>query len=544
MLAFEIKKLSIFILTILLIFNSGANVFAEADNKAITWDEEIIYMVLTDRFYDGDESNNNPHKIDGSYDKNHLEAYHGGDFRGIIEKIDYLKELGITTLWITPIVKNIEANMMEGDNGKQYGYHGYWAEDFTKLDPHLGNENDLKELIDLLHENNIKLMVDVVLNHSGYGTKNQGPFVGMQRDESGTGDLESELAGLPDFKTEDKQVRDKIIKWQVDWLKKLETDKGNSIDYFRVDTVKHVDQQTWIDFKSAVLEEDKDFKMIGENYGASVFNHGGYLSPEMMDSLLDFEFKDIAKNYVNGRIEDSEKALIRRNQAISEEKQMGQFLSSHDEHGFLKMKLGGDVDKFLPAVSLQMTAKGQPVIYYGEEIGMSGQKDDFSKGIFSENRADFEWEKVKNNPILDHYKKLIAIRNAYAHIFAKGDRKTLYADKKVSVFSRSYDGKDIYVALNTSDQDQEVTFAIDDKDINLIDIYGNKKINKKDNEITVKIPANKKAGTVIMAADDDIAASLKTSDNSIIGQYKLQILIVIVLMAILIAFSIWKNKKK
>ncbi|WP_311487588.1 alpha-amylase family glycosyl hydrolase [uncultured Helcococcus sp.] len=539
-----IKKLSIFLLTILLIFNSGANVFAEKENKEIAWDEEIIYMVLTDRFYDGDESNNNPHNIDGSYDKDHLEAYHGGDFRGIIEKIDYLKELGITTLWITPIVKNIETNMMENDNGKQYGYHGYWAEDFTKLDSHLGNEEDLKELIDLLHENNIKLMVDVVLNHSGYGTKNQGDFAGMHREESASGDIESELAGLPDFKTEDKEVRDKIIKWQVDWLKKLKTDKGNSIDYFRVDTVKHVDHQTWIDFKSAVLEEDKDFKMIGENFGASVFNHGGYLSPEMMDSLLDFEFKDIAKNYVNGRIEDSEKSLIKRNQAISEEKQMGQFLSSHDEHGFLKMKLGGNVDKFLPAVSLQLTAKGQPVIYYGEEIGMSGQKDDFSKGIYSENRADFEWDKVKDNPILDHYKKLIAIRNAYADIFAKGDRKTIYADKKVSVFSRSYNGKDIYVALNTSDQDQELTFAIDDKDINLIDVYGNRKINKKDNKITVKIPANNKAGTMIMAADDDIAESLKTSDNSIIGQYKLYILITLGLLAVLIILFTKKNKKK
>lgn len=538
-----IKKLSIFLLTILLIFNSGANVFAEKENKEIAWDEEIIYMVLTDRFYDGDESNNNPHNIDGSYDKDHLEAYHGGDFRGIIEKIDYLKELGITTLWITPIVKNIEANMMENDNGKQYGYHGYWAEDFTKLDPHLGNEEELKELIDLLHENNIKLMVDVVLNHSGYGTKNQGAFAGMHREESAYGDIESELAGLPDFKTEDKEVRDKIIKWQVDWLKKLKTDKGNTIDYFRVDTVKHVDHQTWIDFKTAILKEDKNFKMIGENFGASVFNHGGYLSSEMLDSLLDFEFKDIAKNYVNGRIEDSEKSLIKRNQAISEENQMGQFLSSHDEHGFLKMKLGGDVDKFLPAVSLQLTAKGQPVIYYGEEIGMSGQKDDFSKGIYSENRADFEWDKVKDNPILDHYKKLIAIRNAYADIFAKGDRKTLFADKKVAVFSRSYNDKDVYVALNTGDQDQEVTFAIDDKDINLIDVYGNRKINKKNNEITVKIPANNKAGTVIMVADDDIAASLKANNNFSLNQYMMPILIALVIISFLLGLNRGKKKR-
>lgn len=537
-----IKRLSIFLLTFLLIFNSVNIVFAEKENKEIAWDEEVIYMILTDRFYDGDESNNNPQNIDGSYDKDHLEAYHGGDFRGIIEKIDYLKELGITTLWITPIVKNIDANMMEKDAGKQYGYHGYWAEDFTKLDPHLGDEEDLKELIDLLHENNIKLMVDVVLNHSGYGTKNQGPFAGMHRIEGEAGDIKSELAGLPDFKTEDKEVRDKIIEWQVDWLKKLKTDKGNSIDYFRVDTVKHVDHQTWLDFKSAILAEDKDFKMIGENFGASIFNHGGYLGPEMLDSLLDFEFKDIAKNYVNGRIENSEKALIKRNQAINEDKQMGQFLSSHDEHGFLKIKLGGDVDKFLPAVSLQLTAKGQPVIYYGEEIGMSGQKDDFSKGIYSENRADFEWDKVKNNPILDHYKKLIAIRNAYADVFAKGDRKTIFADKTASVFSRSYNGKEIYVALNTSDQDQEITFKIDNKDLNLKDVYGGNKINKKDDEITVKIPANKKGGTLIIAEDDSIAESLNIKTNSFFDQYKTYILISLIIISFLLGLNRGRTK--
>lgn len=141
------------------------------ENLAKSWDEEIIYMVMTDRFFDGDPSNNNPDYIEGSFDKGHPEAYHGGDFRGIIDKVPYLKDLGITTLWITPIVKNVDTNMMADRGEKQYAYHGYWASDFTKIDPHLGTEEDLKELIDVLHENGIKLMVDVVINHSGYGTK-------------------------------------------------------------------------------------------------------------------------------------------------------------------------------------------------------------------------------------------------------------------------------------------------------------------------------------------------------------------------------------
>src|SRR5699024_3703808 len=213
---------------------------------------------------------------------------------------------------------------------------------------------------------------------------------------------------------EDKEVRDKIINWQVDWLKKLKTEKGNTIDYFRVDTVKHVDLDTMKDFKAALIKENPEFKMIGENFGASIFKDGGYLDSSLLDSLLDFEFKELAKDFVSGKISETEKRLVKRNEAISEEREMGQFLSSHDENGFLKVRLSDDLGKFLVASSLQITAKGQPVIYYGEEIGQSGKKDNFDKGIFSENRYDFDWDKIENNEILDHYKKMLKIRNAFA----------------------------------------------------------------------------------------------------------------------------------
>ena len=118
-------------------------------------------------------------------------------------------------------------------------------------------------------------------------------------------------------------------------------------------------------------------------------------------------FKELAKDFVSGKISETEKRLVKRNEAISEEKEMGQFLSSHDENGFLKVRLSDDLGKFLVASSLQLTAKGQPVIYYGEEIGQSGKKDNFDKGIYSENRYDFDWDKIENNEILDHYKKMM-----------------------------------------------------------------------------------------------------------------------------------------
>ena len=511
------------------------------ESKNVPWDEEIIYMVMTDRFFDGDPNNNNPENIEGSFDKDHLEAYHGGDFRGLIDKVPYLKDLGITTLWITPIVKNIDTNMMADKGGKQYAYHGYWASDFTKIDPHLGTEEDLKNLIDILHENGIKLMVDVVINHSGYGTKNLGDFAGMHREVSGAGDVQSELAGLPDFLTEDKNVRDKIINWQVDWLRKLKTDKGNTIDYFRVDTVKHVDIDTMKDFKAAAIKEKPDFKMIGENFGASIFKDGGYLDPSMMDSLLDFEFKELAKNFVSGKISETEAKLVKRNQAISEEREMGQFLSSHDENGFLKVRLSDDIGKFLVASSLQLTAKGQPVIYYGEEIGQSGKKDNFDKGIFSENRYDFDWDKINDNQILDHYKKMISIRNAFPEIFAKGSRENLYMDDGVSVFQRTYEGEKVIVGLNTSDEAKEISFdsKIEGK---IVDLYGNTKINNKGGKISLKIPSRNEGGTVVLVEESIIPEGFKRQNPS--PTNKIYYILGSLLVLAFIATLLFKGKNK
>ena len=524
---------SIFLALILILAPKS---FAEENKKNSDWEEEIIYMIMTDRFFDGDESNNNPANVEGSFDKEHLEAYHGGDFKGIIEKIPYLKDLGITTLWITPIVKNIDANMMADKGGKQFAYHGYWAEDFTKLDPHLGSEDDFKNLIDALHDNGIKLMVDVVINHSGYGTKNQGPFAGMHREKSGAGDIETELAGLPDFKTEDKSVRDKIIAWQVAWLKNIKTAKGNGIDYFRVDTVKHVDHDTMKDFKTEARKAKPDIKMIGENFGASILKDGGYLDPSMMDSLLDFEFKDLAKDFVRGKISETENRLAKRNSEISQDRQMGQFLSSHDEDGFLKVRLGGDIGKFLVASSLQLTAKGQPVIYYGEEIGQSGKKDNFDKGVFSENRYDFDWSKIENNPILDHYQKLIAIRKAYPEIFARGDRKSLYMDDSVSIFARSLEDSELIIGINTSDEEKTISFDLK-SDENLYDLYNQKKVKLSGNKVTLKIPSRDDGGTAILAKESKLPEDFKTKSSFDPNLYWLLGLVFIIFILIYILRS-------
>lgn len=514
----RMKKLFASLIAFILIFNISSISKADGD---FDFDQAIIYFLLTDRFNNGDPSNDDPNGE--NYDKSHFETYHGGDFKGLIEKLDYLKELGVNTIWITPIVDNIDFNNRHGKD-YQYGYHGYWAKDFTQIDEHLGNLDTFKQLIDEIHDRDMKLMVDVVINHTGYGMKetDQNPgipnyptdeeravFEGMLRLEPGRGDIEGELAGLPDFISEDADVLNQVIAWQKDWIEKARTEKGNTIDYFRVDTVKHVRVEELKEFKDQVVEIEPNFKMIGEYFDGHIFNNGKVMELGGMDSVLDFEFKNIASKYTRGNFEAAEKDLKNRNFALSKDQTTGQFLSSHDEHGFLKMKLGGDEGLFKVASTIQLTAKGQPVIYYGEEIGMSGRNaGDMDQGQFSENRYDFDWSKVENNQMLDHYKALLKVRNENTEIFTEGERNSLFADKEagVSVFERKLGDESIIVAVNISDQAKNIFIDTSlDKDTQLLDLYSGKEIKvSEDGNVILPISSKDDGGTAIIKADKNV----------------------------------------
>ncbi|EOD01789.1 alpha-amylase family glycosyl hydrolase [Caldisalinibacter kiritimatiensis] len=495
------------------------------------WDEARIYFLMTDRFNDGDTSNNDPFGI--GYDTSKPGTYHGGDFKGITEKLDYLEELGINTIWITPIVENIkfDTNFLNPDVDSYYAYHGYWASNFEKLNPHFGDIEDFHNLIDEAHKRGIKIMVDVVINHAGYGLKEDDPgigkgipffptdedrerFKGMFRTEPVNGDdIKGELAGLPDFKTEDPEVRNKIISWQVAWVDKYgKTEKGNTIDYFRVDTVKHVDDTTWMAFKNALAKVKPDFKLIGETYGAGPTETMGDLGKGKMDSLLDFHFKYSAVNFVNGQIDDVENYLEERNQLMDNTQTFGHFLGSHDEQGFLE-RIDHNLDKLKIASSLQMTAKGQPVIYYGEELGLSGtaQWPDY------DNRYDMAWDKVQNNEVFEHYKKIVNARKKYSKIISKGSRTKLDGGDSEGylVFERTYNGESVLVALNVTDEAKEITVkAPFTQGSKLIDEYSNLKYKvNEDNTLTFTLPSMKDGGTVILAAYEDRTNIRRTDDD-------------------------------
>lgn len=372
------------------------------DTDTFDWDEAVIYMTCTDRFFDGNTKNDEGVNKSGSL-----------------------------------------------------SYHGYWAKDFTKLNPYLGTEEELESLINALHKRGMKLMVDVVLNHAGYGTEDyfnsilkdqDGNSISMIRDKDTTitgDDVRDSLSGLPDFVTENADVRNQLVEWQTEWMTKYD------IDYYRVDTVKHVDATTWAAFKNSLTKANPDFKMIGEYAGVGYANTAGELVTE--------------KNLT--------------------------------EEEALKV--------FKVAAALQITAKGQAVIYYGEEIGQHG----LNNYPIQSNRYDFDWNQVDTqsadaNSMLNHYEKLLSIRNEYKKLFARGDRSSVLAsdDDGYDVFTRSYNGTKLYVGLNIKDADQTISIPVSEAaGSTMTDLYSGKIYTvSTDGKVEITIPKAVDGGTVIL----------------------------------------------
>ncbi len=521
---------------------------AKADS--FNWDEAVIYFAVTDRFFDGDTTNN---PLVDTNDTTDGSRYHGGDWKGLTEKIDYLYDLGVNTIWITPIVDNIDIELSTDDPAEEgHAYHGYWTSDFTKLNPHLGSEDEFKALIDAAHAKGMKIMVDIVINHAGYET--EGYFNNiietnavdgsgkpickpMLRDETNTipGDQRMDsLSGLPDFVTEDPEVRAKLIEWQTTWMKEY------AIDYYRIDTVKHVDDTTWAVFKNELTKINQDFKIIGEYYDAGFYNDFEQLDTGKMDSVLDFDFKYIMMNLVSENLSAIEEALEDRNTMLTNTATMGSFLSSHDESGFLYrlVEEGGESASWAEALmkvaaTFQITAKGQPVIYYGEEIGQTGANN----WPWQDNRYDFDWDEQEAqdgtaNSMFEHYRKMLNIRKEYSEVFAKGDRSQVVepliykyegdewnrtktkVEQGYEVFSRSYEGTTVYVGVNVFGEAIETTFFVDGAEGDIYtDLYNDETYEVEDGTITISIPDATKGGTAVIVRTSGAPSEIEDTNK-------------------------------
>jgi len=429
---------------------------AAAPKPARPWSDDILYFVLVDRFADGDPGN------DANVDRKAKGAFHGGDLKGLLAQLDEIASLGVTAIWVNPLVKNIPGHV-DGAGFPDWGYHGYWADDFNSLDPRFGTEEDLRKLVEACHIRGIKVLLDVVYNHAGYDTRYlrdpktrkwlRSTIVG----DCGEDDLTSCLAGLPDFKTEQPEVAKFLLDAQIAWAKR------SGIDGFRLDTVKHVDHPFWQEHRKRTRAElGPQFFLLGEVFGADAEGLEPWFEPDEMDAGFDFSFQGNVLGFVQGRGRTvAFNRYLEMRQKIRPGHLVAHYLSTHDTTGAL-FQLKGDTALFRLAAVLLFTTSGIPVVYYGEEVGRLG-------GEWPDNRSDMPWGTrdvlpgaglPRDDALRRDYQKLIGIRKAHPAL-SRGNHTALSTEGDLYIFARrDAASKDlVVVAVNRGSEPATATFA-------------------------------------------------------------------------------------
>ncbi|MCG8459124.1 MAG: alpha-amylase family glycosyl hydrolase [Holophagales bacterium] len=391
----------------------GGDVDGAGEVKPVTvephseWAEAVLYFVILDRFADGDPSNN------ARVDRGAKGAFHGGDLAGLTSRLDELSWLGVTAIWITPVVDQIDG-FVTGAGFPDWAYHGYWADDFTQLDPRFGTEEELAGLVREAHARGMKVLLDVVYNHPGYDSayeKNPATRTWLRSGgECGNDAVTECLAGLPDFRTEREHVAEYLMDAHLGLAERV------GLDGFRLDTVKHVGMPFWERHRERVdAELGRDFHLLGEVWGGDAEVLDPWFENGTLDSGFDFGFAGSTLGFVEGRGRPvAYNAYLERRRKPRDGFLLAHYLSTHDVPGALH-QLGGDLDKFRLLVALQMTVSGIPTIYYGEEVGRRG-------GDWPENRSPMPWGErdilpgkgiARDESLREWYRALIAARRAH-----------------------------------------------------------------------------------------------------------------------------------
>ena len=381
------------------------------------WADEVLYFVLIDRFADGDQANN------ARVERRNPGGYHGGDLKGLTAQLGELADLGVTAIWINPVQKQMPKGMHAQAPAKlgipeftHWGFHGYWIEDFNAMELQFGTREDLKNLVTEAHKRGMKVLLDVVYNHSAYDSpyRNRTTSSGIGWQRLGEGNCEINaltcaVGGLPDFRTEESEVR----KYLLD--ANLGLARYSGVDGFRLDTYKHIESDFWAEHRRQTREISPDFFLLAEHWGGTATSLDPFFARDEVDSGFDFSFKGSCEGFVmgRGRAVAFGSYLGKRHQ-VRPGYLLAHYLSSHDEPMSLA-NLGRDKDKFRMCVAIQMTSIGMPVIYYGEEVARGGSE-------WPLNRNDMPWGErdilpgkgiERDEAMRDYYKRLIALRKAH-----------------------------------------------------------------------------------------------------------------------------------
>lgn len=483
------------------------------------WQTNILYNVFVDRFFDGNPENNNPLP-----DSIVLPAanYNGGDMEGIMDKIDadYFSELGVNSLWLSPLVKNVEGayGYWPDPKTKFSAYHGYWPVSFTQINPHFGDSDDLHNLVAAVHNDDMNILLDFVANH----VHQDHPFIKAHPEYAtelhlpdGTLNLERwdeyRLTTwfdkfLPSLNLENEKVSKTVADSATWWITEYD------IDGFRHDAAKHVPLSFWKRLTreirdKVVLKNDKQVYQLGETYGNSELI-GSYVNNGMLNAQFDFNVYDAAVGVFAGdnsmntlaeRLEESLNVYGSHNVMayITGNQDRGRFISyaggdlkfdeDAKEAGWTrKIGVGDDVGylKLQQLMAFNMSIPGIPVIYYGDEFGMAGGNDPDCRRMMRFDNQLTEKEKIN----LEVTKILIAIRKSNMALLY-GDVVSITPNNSTLIIHRKYFDNEVYSVFNTSDQEQQVNISIKGNAKKYKTSFGNK-MTVKNNVLTITIAPN------------------------------------------------------
>jgi glycosidase len=450
--------------------------------------DDAMYLVMPDRFANGDPSNDDPAKSKGLLDRTKARYYHGGDLRGIVDRLPYLKDLGITAIWLNPWYDNVDhRNERETYDGKPItDYHGYGAVDFYGVEEHFGDLATLRELVDKAHAAGIKVIQDQVANHSGpyhpwvkeaptptwyYGTQEKHLANTWQtwtlHDAHATPEVQkATLEGwfidiLPDLNQDDPETARYEIQNTLWWI------GVTGLDGVRQDTLPYVHRRFWRDWTAAIKKEYPKVTVVGELLDGDPalvsFYQGGEARFDGIDSGVDtlFDFPlyyTIREAFSRGGSLRDVARMLARDHLYRDPSVLVTLLGLHDVPRFMS-EPGASPESLRSAFTFLLTARGTPLVYYGDEIAMAGGGDpdnrrDFPGGFPGDARSAFEaaGRTPDEEAVHARVRALLQLRRGTPTL-RRGVTRNLHVADKSWVYARVLEGASpALVAFNTGDR--------------------------------------------------------------------------------------------
>jgi glycosidase len=465
--------------------------------------EDVIYLIMPDRFANGDPTNDEPAEDRGTHGRANPRAYHGGDLRGIREHLTYLKDLGVTALWLTPILKN----------GAAQDYHGYGAVDLYAVDPHLGTIQDYQNLVAEAHKQGMKIFFDLVPNHVGpkhpwvaepplpdwfHGTQQHhadssaapnGTFYGKTDKPTIANDPFEALIDphapprlsrnltegwffniLPDLNTENPVVAEFLLQDSIWWA------ETSGLDGYRLDTFPYVSRKFWSAWHTGLHQIYPYLTTVGEVFhpdpSVTSFFAGGQKRFDGIDSGLNtlfdfplfFTLRDVLlREAPVGRIAD----VLRHDWLYVHPDSLVTFFANHDVPRFLSAA-GSSTARLKLAFGLTLTLRGIPELYYGDEIGITGGGDPDNRRDFPggwpgdlQNAFSAEGRTAEQQDLFAYVQSLLRLRREHPAL-QSGKLWHLFSDETAYVFMRATEEERVLVVFNNSAEPRALKFPVHD----------------------------------------------------------------------------------